>query len=76
MVAAVIRVQLTLVVEVADIADGRPAPLDRAGFTEVRWHPPSLSPEALSPEALKDYGKQYWSTFLEFPPVTFIECIR
>ena len=53
-----VRVSLTLVVEVADIADGRPAPLDRAGLSEVRWYPPVLSPEALSPEALKDYGKQ------------------
>lgn len=42
----------------------------------MRWHPPVLSPEALSPEALKDYDKQYWSTFMNFPPVTFIECIR
>jgi hypothetical protein len=30
----------------------------------------------LSPEALKDYDKQYWSTFMDFPPVTFIERIR
>ena len=44
---------------------------ERAGFSEVRWHPP-----ARSPEALKDYDKQYWSTFMDFPPVMFIECIR
>lgn len=49
---------------------------ERAGFSEVRWHPPALSPEALSPEALEDYDKQYWSTFMYFPPVTFIECVR
>jgi hypothetical protein len=35
------------------------------------WHPP-----ALSPEALKDYDSDYWSTFLDVPPVAFIECIR
>ena len=44
---------------------------ERAGFSEVRWHHP-----VLSPEALKDYDQQYWSTFLDFPPVAFIECIR
>ena len=44
---------------------------ERAGFSEVRWHSP-----ALSPEALKDYDSDYWSTFLDVPPVAFIECIR
>jgi len=44
---------------------------ERAGFSEVRWHPPTLSPEGL-----EDYDSQYWSTFMDFPPVTFIECIR
>jgi len=44
---------------------------DRAGFSQVRWHTP-----VLSPDALEDYDTQYWSTFIGFPPVTFIECIR
>jgi ubiquinone/menaquinone biosynthesis C-methylase UbiE len=44
---------------------------ERAGFSEVRWHSP-----ALSPEALKDYDSDYWSTFRDVPPVAFIECIR
>jgi ubiquinone/menaquinone biosynthesis C-methylase UbiE len=44
---------------------------ERAGFSEVRWHSP-----ALSPEALKDFDRDYWSTFMDFPPVAFIECIR
>ena len=44
---------------------------ERAGFSEVRWHPP-----ALSPEALENYDADYWSTFLEYPPVAFIECVR
>ena len=42
----------------------------RAGFSEVRWHPPVLSPDALA-----DHGSEYWSTFMDFPPVTFIACI-
>ena len=29
----------------------------------------------LSPEALADHGSEYWSTFMDFPPVTFIACI-
>ena len=44
---------------------------ERAGFSQVRWHPP-----ALSPEALEDYDRDYWSTFMDVPPVAFIECIR
>lgn len=44
---------------------------DRAGISEVRWHPP-----ALSPAALEDYDRDHWSTFMSYPPVTFIECIR
>jgi hypothetical protein len=30
----------------------------------------------LSPEALEDYDSDYWSTFMDSPPVAFIECIR
>ena len=44
---------------------------ERAGFSAVRWHPP-----ALFPEALKDFDSDYWSTFMDVPPVAFIECIR
>ena len=44
---------------------------ERAGFSEVRWHAP-----ALSPEALEDYDRDYWSTFMDVPPVAFIECVR
>jgi ubiquinone/menaquinone biosynthesis C-methylase UbiE len=44
---------------------------ERAGFSEVHWFPPRLSPEALE---ANDSG--YWSTFMDFPPVAFIECIR
>lgn len=41
----------------------------RAGFHDVRWHTPKLSPEALP-----THNPGYWSHFLEYPPVTFIEC--
>ena len=41
----------------------------RAGFRDVVWRPPRLSPAALS-----DGGPEYWKTFLEHPPIVFIEC--
>ena len=43
----------------------------QAGFREVRWHAPRLSPEGL---LHKD--RQFWSCLLDYPPVTFIECVR
>lgn len=45
--------------------------LAAAGLREVRWHPPRLSPEG---EA--EYGLEFWSGFLQSPPITFIECSR
>ena len=42
-----------------------------AGFREIRWHKPLL---ALDGEAA--YGRDFWSSFLEHPPVTFIECVK
>jgi ubiquinone/menaquinone biosynthesis C-methylase UbiE len=42
-----------------------------AGFREVRWHAPRLSPAG---EAA--YGKEFWACLLEHPPITFIECVR
>ncbi len=42
-----------------------------AGFREVRWHRPRLSPEG---EAA--FEKDYWTTFLNHPPLTLIECLR
>jgi SAM-dependent methyltransferase len=42
-----------------------------AGFREVRWLPPRLSPEG---EA--EYGRAYWAPLLERPPVIFIECVK
>lgn len=43
----------------------------RAGFKEVRWHSPRLSPEAITSRDL-----DFWSSFIEHPPVTFIECVK
>jgi ubiquinone/menaquinone biosynthesis C-methylase UbiE len=43
--------------------------LRAAGFKEVRWHQPMLSPEG---EAA--YGRDFWADILDHPPVTFIEC--
>lgn len=43
--------------------------LRTAGFRDVRWYQPMLSPEG---EAT--YGPDYWSTLLDHPPLIFIEC--
>jgi toxoflavin synthase len=45
--------------------------LRSAGFREIRWHAPRLSPEGES--AL---GREFWATFLAQSPITFIECVR
>jgi toxoflavin synthase len=43
--------------------------LHAAGFRDVRWHGPLLSPEGKAV-----YGRDYWSSLLNHPPVIFIEC--
>jgi toxoflavin synthase len=43
--------------------------LRAAGFRDVRWHRPLLSPEGKAA-----YGQDYWSNLLDHPPVIFIEC--
>jgi ubiquinone/menaquinone biosynthesis C-methylase UbiE len=43
----------------------------RAGFREVRWHAPQLSSEAPM-----EKDQDFWSTLLEYPPMTFIECFK
>jgi toxoflavin synthase len=45
------------------------AALRAAGFRDIRWHRPLLSPEG---EAA--YGRDFWSDLLDHPPLTFIEC--
>jgi len=42
-----------------------------AGFREVRWHRPGVSPEGR-----EAFGDAYWGSFLAHPPVTFLECVR
>ncbi len=44
--------------------------LHEAGFREVRWHRPRLSPDASPPEY------ETWRPLLECPPFTFLECLR
>lgn len=43
----------------------------QAGFRHVRWHHPRLSQDGLMSSDL-----EYWSSFLEQPPVAFIECVK
>lgn len=43
----------------------------RAGFRQIEWHAPRISTTAIQAR-----GSAYWSTFLDSPPVTFIECLR
>lgn len=42
-----------------------------AGFREIRWHSPRLSPEGLL-----GYDREFWSSLLDQPPMTFIECVK
>jgi toxoflavin synthase len=45
--------------------------LRSAGFREIRWHGPRLSPRG---EAA--WGRDYWAPFLAHPPVIFLECAK
>ena len=47
------------------------AALRDAGFRELRWHPPRLSPLG---EAAR--GRDFWASFLKHAPVVFIECVK
>ncbi len=47
------------------------AAFKKAGFSEVRWHTPRLSAEGRQHQ-----DTTYWSHFLAFPPIAFIECIK
>jgi toxoflavin synthase len=42
-----------------------------AGFREIHWHGPRLSPEG---EAAQ--GRDFWRSFLDRSPVVFIECFK
>ncbi|MBA4186672.1 MAG: class I SAM-dependent methyltransferase [Planctomycetaceae bacterium] len=43
--------------------------LKAAGFQNIRWHGPQLSPEGQ-----KAYGAEFWSLLLTECPVAFLEC--
>ncbi len=43
--------------------------LRQAGFREVVWHAPRVSPAGL-----QEFGPEYWREFLANPPVILIEC--
>lgn len=43
----------------------------QAGFREIRWHAPRLSPDGLTA-----HEQSFWSDFLEHPPIAFIECVK
>ena len=43
----------------------------KAGFREVHWHAPQLSPDGIV-----EVDREFWSTLLDFPPMTFIECVK
>ena len=42
-----------------------------AGFQHITWHNPELSVEIVD-----DAERNDWATFLEHPPVVFIECVK
>jgi toxoflavin synthase len=43
----------------------------KAGFREVRWYVPKLSPEGLM-----ENDREFWASLLDYPPMTFIECVK
>jgi len=45
--------------------------LREAGFRDIRWHAPRLSPAGLT-----EHEQSFWAAFLAHPPVTFLECVR
>jgi len=45
--------------------------LRSAGFREIRWHQPGLSPEGIAA-----HGRDYWTCFMEHPPIVAIECVK
>jgi SAM-dependent methyltransferase len=51
--------------------DTHEAALQTAGFQQVTWREPELSPEIV--EATE---RQYWAEFLTHPPIIFLECMQ
>ena len=44
--------------------------LRRAGFREIRWHAPRLSPEGAA-----RHDAAFWEPFFATPPITVMECV-
>ena len=45
--------------------------MSSAGFREVRCLCPRSSPDG---EAA--HGKDFWTSFVDYPPITLIECVK
>jgi SAM-dependent methyltransferase len=45
--------------------------LRASGFRDLRWHSPQVSPAGVAAN-----GREFWSAFLERPPVIFLEATR
>lgn len=43
----------------------------QAGFREIIWHTPQLSPEGL-----QEHDPEFWASLMDRPPMTFIECVK
>ncbi len=42
-----------------------------AGFKEIRWHQPIVSPEGV-----REFGQEFWQDFLDCAPIVGIECLK
>ena len=42
-----------------------------AGFKEIRWHKPIVSPEGV-----REFGWEFWQDFLDYAPILGIECLK
>ena len=42
-----------------------------AGFKEIRWHKPIVSPEGI-----RKFGQEFWQDFLDYAPMIGIECLK
>ncbi len=42
-----------------------------AGFKEIRWHKPIVSPEGV-----QEFGNEFWQDFLDYQPMVGIECLK
>jgi ubiquinone/menaquinone biosynthesis C-methylase UbiE len=45
--------------------------LRAVGLSQIRWYPPRLSPLGE-----KESGREFWSEFMEHPPIIFLECTK